>query len=194
MNACWFIGILLSGSLCRGERYEQLSSLLNAASEKQEIHRLKSQVADAAVGRLETESLSKKEQQTLRNRVRAYCADVQLGAMDVWYGESVVTWGRLLLHEGKWEDARAQLLDQAEVLQNIERNLKANDIPVSSISPVAGCRYVLGETYRVEYETVRALEPAVEALRHFCNVYIKYSDSPWGEKAQAAAETMQTEL
>ncbi|WP_322607769.1 tetratricopeptide repeat protein [Pontiella agarivorans] len=189
-----FFGILLFGMLCRGETYEQLNAQLKNAAEKQVIHRLKSQIAGAALQRLETETLSKKDQQALRTQVRAYCADVQLGAMDVWYGESVVAWGRLLLFDGKWEEARVQLLDQAEVLQNIERNLRANAIPVSSVSPVAGCRYVLGETYRVEYETFQTLEPAVEALRHFYNVYIKYSDSPWGEKARVKAESMQAEL
>ncbi|QBG48729.1 tetratricopeptide repeat protein [Verrucomicrobia bacterium S94] len=194
MNVRLFLGMLLSGMLCRGETYEQLSSQLKNAVEKQEIHRLKSQIAGAAIGRLETGTLSKKDKKKLRAQIKDCCADVQLGSMDVWYGESVVTWGRLLLLDGKWKEARMQLLDQAEVLQNIERNLKANAIPVSSISPVAGCRYILGETYREEYERFQTLESAVEAFRHFYNVYIKYSDGPWGEKAQAAAEAMQAEL
>lgn len=172
------------------QTYDELSLQLGAVTNKSELHRLKSQIAGAAIQRLETETLSKTAEKKLRQEIQAHCADVQLGAMDLWYGSSVVTWGRLLLQEGHWKEARSMLWDQAEVLQNIEKNLTANKIPVSSISPVAGCRYVLGETYRLEYEEFQTLEPVAEALKHFYNVYIKYGDSPWGESAQEKAEEM----
>ncbi len=189
-----FIFIVLSCMTCRPQGYEELQDQLKGVSDRHELHRLKAQAAEAGVQRLEEQRLSKTAEKTLRSQVQAYCADVQLGPMDVWYGESVVTWARLLLLENRWREARLLLLDQAEVLQNIENNLRANRIPVSSVSPVAGCRYVLGETYRIEWEDSRTLEPAVEALKHFYNVYIKYGDGPWGEKAQAEAEAMQALL
>ncbi|VGO21787.1 hypothetical protein SCARR_03864 [Pontiella sulfatireligans] len=165
--------------------------MLESASETAAVNRLKAQVANAAVDRLETESLSKTEQQKLKAEALAYCSDVQLGAMDLWFGDSVVTWGRLLLLDGKWVEARSMLLEQAEVLQNIEKNLTANGVPVSAISPLAGCRYHLGETYRIEFEESNELAPAVEALKHFYNVYIKYGDSPWGGVAQEKAAAAQ---
>lgn len=187
-----FLGILLlTATVGHAQTYEMLVNDLKTATDKGATHRLKAQVATAAIQRLETEGLSKTAEKKLREEIRAHCADVQLGAMDLWYGASVVTWGRLQLFDGNWKEARSVLLDQAEVLQNIEKNLTANKVPVSSISPVAGCRYVLGETYRMEYEEFQSLEPAVQALKHLSNVYIKYGDSPWGEKARERADAAQ---
>jgi tetratricopeptide (TPR) repeat protein len=186
----WRLAILalLVGGICYAQTYDEMSAELKAATDKAEIHRLKARVAGAAVGRLETENLSVSQKKELRAEVLAHCADVQLGAMDLWFGDSVVSWGRLMLLDGDWKGARSLLWGQAEVLQNIEKNLAANGIPVSAISPVAGCRYGLGETYRLEYEQTHQPEAAVEALKHFYNVYIKYGDSPWGMLAQQKAE------
>lgn len=166
----------------------ELAARLAAATDPAEIHRLKAQLAVAAVARLEEGDLSKTEREKRKAEALALCADVQLGAMDIWFGESVVAWARLLLLDGDWREARSVLLSQAEVLQNIEKNLAAAQLPVSAISPVAGCRYFLGETYRIEYEQTPALEPAAAALTHFYNVFIKYGDSPWGGLAEQRAE------
>ena len=180
--------VILLCSISFAQSYDDLTGQLKAAADPPAIHRLKAEVAEAAVQRLEEETFSKKERMRLRQEILACCSDVQLGAMDLWYGRSVVTWARLKLLDGQWKEARALLLEQAEVLQNIEKNLVANHVPVSSISPLAGCRYLLGETYRLEYEESQTLEPAVHALNHFYNVYIKYNDSPWGEAAREKAE------
>ncbi|MEI6892747.1 MAG: tetratricopeptide repeat protein [Pontiella sp.] len=185
------IAIICACSHAAYGTYREFSEELKTTSDPERVHRLKAQIAAAAVQRLETEKLSKTEQKKLRAEIRSYCADVQLGAMDLWYGKAVVTWGRLMLLDGPWQDARAVMLDQAEVLQNIEKNLTAHKIPISSISPVAGARYLLGETYRLEYETLQTLDPAVKALKHFYNVYIKYGDSPWGESSREKAEAAQ---
>ncbi len=182
------LALVLITSGVPAQEYESLSRELEAAATKPERHRLKAQLANAAVQGLETETLSASEKKKIRAEILAHCSDVQLGAMDIWFGDSIVTWARLLLLDGDWRGARSLLLEQAEVLQNIEKNLAANQIPVSSISPVAGCRYGLGETYRIEYEESGSLEPAVEALKHFYNVHIKYGDSPWGAPAQTKAE------
>ncbi len=179
---------LLVGGVCCAQTYDELSAELKAATDRAAIHRLKARVAAAAVGRLETEPLAASQKEALRAEVLAHCADVQLGAMDLWFGDSVVTWGRLLLLDGDWKGARSLLWGQAEVLQNIEKNLAANRLPVSAISPVAGCRYGLGETYRLEYEQTQRPEAAVAALKQFYNVYIKYGDGPWGPLAQEKAE------
>lgn len=180
--------LLVPGQAGVAQTYEELSEELKAAAGKPAVHRLKSQLADAGVQRLESEKLPAGAAKKLRAEVVALCSDVQLGAMDLWFGDSVVTWSRLLLLDGDWRGARAILLDQAELLQNIERNLAEGKLPVSAISPVAGCRYFLGETYRIEYGETGELEPAVEALKHFYNTYIKYGDSPWGAAAQERAE------
>ncbi len=183
--------LVLIASVARGGALEELTEELAAATDPGAVHRLKARVANAAVARLETEPLSSAEKKKLIAQARAHCADVQLGAMDLWFGDSIVTWARLMMLAGDWKGARSALLDQAEVLENIEKNLAANNIPISSISPVAGGRYALGETYRVEYERTGELVPAVAALKHFYNVHVKYGDSPWGPPAREKAEAAQ---
>ena len=79
------------------QTYDELSAQLSASTDKSEVHRLKAQVAHSGMDRLEDEDLSKTDQKKLKSAVSAHCADVQLGAMDLWYGDSVVTWGRLML-------------------------------------------------------------------------------------------------
>lgn len=172
------------------ESYDAYAARLQTERNKAEIHQIKAQMADALMGQLEHESLSKAAQKKKRAELLSLCSDVQLGAMDIWYGQSVVTWARLFLHEGDWPEARSVLIGQAEVLQNIEKNLIANKIPVSSISPLAGCRYYLGETYRLEYLKSNELEPAIEAFKHFYNVYIKYGDSDYGPLAEEKVENI----
>ncbi len=184
--------LLVAGNIGFAQTYEELSDELKAATENPAIHRLKTQLAKRCVERLETETLSATAAKKLKAEAFSLCSDVQLGAMDLWFGDSVVVWSRLLLLDGDWRGARFILLDQAEVLQNIERNLAAGKLPVSAISSVAGCRYFLGETYRIEYEKTGELEPAIEALKHYYNVYIKYGDSPWGAAAQGKAEAAKT--
>ncbi|MEE9369689.1 MAG: tetratricopeptide repeat protein [Pontiella sp.] len=188
MRILVILTLVLNTSAAFAQSYDELSNQLNAAKDKAEIHRLKSQLASAGMQRLESEDLSKAEQKKLKAESRSLCSDVQLGAMDIWFGDSVVIWARLHLLDGNWHEARSLLLGQAEVLENIEKNLAANQIPVSSISPLAGCRYFLGETYRIEYEENDQLEPAAEALKHYYNVYIKYGNSPWGERAKQKAD------
>ena len=173
------------------EPYGVLKLQLNSTVDRSTVHRLKSQAAQAAMRAIERNGLSSKEQNRLSSEIKTWCADVQLGSMDLWYGESVVTWARLLLHESQREEARIMLLDQAEILQNIEKNLTANGLPVSSISPVAGCRHVLGEAYLQDFADNGSSEDLINALKHFCNVYIKYGDGPWGEKAQSRAEEIE---
>ena len=180
--------VLAIGGIADGQSCEELSQQLKGASDEAQIHRLKAQLAEAAVQRLETERLSAAQRRKLHEQVAQNCADVQLGAMDLWYGRSIVAWSRLLLLDGDWHGARTLLWEQAELLQEMERALAASNLPVSAISPVAGCRYLLGETYRTEYEKSGETEPAVEALRHYCNVHIKYGDSPWGGIAGKKAE------
>jgi len=110
--------------------------------------RAKAERAAECVAQLETEKLSATAKKKLKAEALSLCSEVQLGAMDLWFGDSVVTWCRLLLLDGEWQEARDVLLGQVEILKNIEASLAEQKLPVSAISPVAGCRYLLGENRR----------------------------------------------
>jgi tetratricopeptide (TPR) repeat protein len=111
---------------------------------------------------------------------------VQLGGLDLWFGEAVVTWARIKMMQGKKDEAQDVLETQIELLYSLEENLSAQGLPASSISPLAGARFFLGDCC----EQGGTDELRAKALHQFYNVYAKYGDSPWGPKAFARAEQL----
>ena len=111
--------------------------------------------------------------------------EVQLGGLDLWFGQAVVTWSQIMIAKEEWGEAQAVLETQLELLKQLEDSLAAQGQPVSLVSPLSGARYLLGVCY--EHANKKA-----DALHQFYNVYAKYGDSPWGplsqEKAQALTE------
>lgn len=120
-------------------------------------------------------------------RARELSEDVQLGGLDLWFGQSVVTWSRVMQRLGDWEETRAVLETQLQLLRQLEDNLMQQGQPVSQTSPLAGARYLLGCCYE------KAGEHAA-ALTQFYNVYAKYGDSEWGPKAQEKAQALKAEF
>ncbi len=109
--------------------------------------------------------------------------EVQLGGLDLWFGQAVVTWSQLMTLKEEWDEAQTVLEMQLELLKQLENSLEAQGQPVSLVSPLSGARYWLGVCY--EHEGKKA-----EALHQFYNVYAKYGDSAWGPKAQARAQEL----
>lgn len=105
------------------------------------------------------------------------CEDVQLGGIDLWFGQAVVTWAEVKLGKGCKEDVQSVLETQLETLKNISEPLDA------SLAPFAGARYFLGLCYE------QSDRPA-DALHQFYNVYAQYGDSPWGPKAQTRSQAL----
>lgn len=169
-----------------------LGLAITAVAKEEVDRRAKAERAASCAAQLETEKLSATAKKKLQAEAVALCSEVQLGSMDLWFGDSVITWCRLLLVDGEWQEAREVLLGQVEILKNIEKTLAEQKLPVSAISPVAGCRYLLGETYNRERaneaDADRQIQLAAEALKQFYNVYVKYGDSPWGPASQDRAE------
>lgn len=111
------------------------------------------------------------------DRAQKLCEEVQLGGLDLWFGQAVVIWADIMIRKGEWADARSVLETQLELLKNI------SDAVPPSASPLAGARYLLGTCY--EHGSKKDA-----ALVQFYNVYAKYGDSEWGPKAQERAQAL----
>ena len=109
------------------------------------------------------------------DRALQLAEEVQLGGLDLWFGNAVVTWAQIMIDRSEWNEAQAVLETELELLKSLH----------GSTDPIAGARYLLGTCY--EHEDKKA-----EALTQFYNVYAKYGDSEWGPKAQAKAEALIT--
>lgn len=121
--------------------------------------------------------------ETEPDRALKLAEEVQLGGLDLWFGNAVVTWSQVMIGKEEWDEAQSVLEMQLELLKQLEQSLEAQGQPVSLVSPLAGARYWLGICY--EHENKKA-----EALTQLYNVYAKYGDSEWGPKAQEKAQAL----
>ena len=111
------------------------------------------------------------------DRAKKLCEDVQLGGLDIWFGQTVVIWADIMIRKGEWSEAQSVLETQMETLKPI-----SDSVPPSA-APLAGARYLLGTCY--EHADKKA-----EALTQIYNVYAKYGDSEWGPRAQEKAQAL----
>jgi tetratricopeptide (TPR) repeat protein len=116
-------------------------------------------------------------------RAKRLCEEVQLGGLDLWFGQAVTIWADMMIRQGAWSEAQSVLETQLELLKQIEGVLEKQGQPVSLISPLAGARYLLGICY--EHADKKA-----EALVQFYNVYVQYGDSEYGPPAQEKAQML----
>ncbi len=112
-------------------------------------------------------------------RAKKLCEEVQLGGIDLWFGQTVVTWAHIMIRKEEWSEAQSVLETRLELL----RTLSETGDP--SGAPIAGARYLLGVCY--EHENRNA-----EALTQFYNVYAKQGDSEWGPLAQEKVQALIT--
>jgi tetratricopeptide (TPR) repeat protein len=118
-------------------------------------------------------------------RAKKLCEEVQLGGLDLWFGQAVVIWADIMIRRNEWSEAQSTLETQLEILKGINDALEKQGQPVSQISPFAGARYLLGVCY--EHADKKA-----EALHQFYNVYVQFGDSEWGPSAQKRAEELKS--
>ncbi len=155
-----------------GQLYEQVLAYpqLKKTSEKKSTRPVKAKLAHLLV---------KKNPK----RARKLCQEVQLGGLDLWFGQAVVTWANVIIDKKDWSEAQAALETQLRLLKKIEQELEAQGQPISLISPLSGARYFLG----LCYEKAGKDEAA---LNQFYNVYAKYGDSEYGPDAQKYAKRL----
>lgn len=114
-------------------------------------------------------------------RAKKLCEDVQLGGLDLWFGQAVVLWADIMIRQNEWGEAQSVLETQLETLKSISDAVNSSDVPI------AGARYFLGTCY--EHSGKEA-----EALTQYFNVYAKYGDSEYGPQAQERAQALKTKL
>ena len=114
-------------------------------------------------------------------RALALAEEVQLGGLDLWFAQAVVTWAQVKIQNDEWDETQTVLEGQLELLKGI-----SDSVPPSA-APLAGARYLLGACYE------HAEKPA-DALHQFYNVYAKYGDSEWGPRAHEKAEALITQF
>lgn len=117
------------------------------------------------------------------DRAKKLCEAVQLGGLDLWFGQAVITWSQIMILKEEWGEAQSVLETQMELLKGINDVLEKQGQPVSLISPLAGTRYLLGACY--EHAGKKKA-----ALVQFYNVYVQYGDSEWGPQAQERAQAL----
>jgi tetratricopeptide (TPR) repeat protein len=171
----------------------QYGGLLEARGERRVAAKLYEQVLKSAGTRPEARPVMMRLAQLLLSeetpdsagleRAKKLCEQVQLGGLDLWFGQAVVGWSRVMQLQGEGSESRPVLETQLALLRQIEEALRQQGHPVSSFSPLAGARFLLGACYEQE-------DRKPEALHQFYNVYAKYGDSPWGPEARVRAEAL----
>jgi len=111
------------------------------------------------------------------DRALKLAEEVQLGGLDLWFGNAVVTWAQVMIGKEEWDEAQSVLEMQLELLKPI------SEAVAPSAAPLAGARYWLGVCYEHGGDNAAA-------LAQFYNVYAKYGDSEWGPQAQTKAQAL----
>lgn len=111
------------------------------------------------------------------DRALKLAEEVQLGGLDLWFGNAVVSWAQIMIANEERDEAQSVLETQLELLKSI-----GDSVP-PAVSPLAGARYFLGVCYE-------QADKKADALTQFYNVYAKYGDSEWGPRAQEKAQAL----
>lgn len=140
---------------------------------------------------------------------------------DLWFGRSVALLAHIRVTEGRPETAQKLVDDYMEQLEMIDESLTQQGaekgVDLSSLSPIAECRYLLGsmladeadkaldETAKMPAKTPREIqardeseEKAVsmmsDALSNLVNVYVQYPTYAWAMEAMDRVEKIEARL
>ncbi|MFH0953332.1 MAG: tetratricopeptide repeat protein [Verrucomicrobiota bacterium] len=129
------------------------------------------------------------------------CDAIQWGGMDIWFGQSIMTLAHMEMVRGNKDAAAKVLQGNMDILKEIDTYLKDQGLPLS-VSPMAGARFLLGQLYQQQAESLAKIQnqrdAAVasygKALAEFINVFAKYADSDWGPQAGVRAQQIKATL
>jgi tetratricopeptide (TPR) repeat protein len=128
---------------------------------------------------------------------------IQWGGVDEAFGKTVVMLAHIQLIEGNKADARKIITDYMPMLQQIDDMLKAEPDGARR-SPMAQCRYMLGQMGEQEIRDLVAADPvmnrekiielAKQTLSHYYTVLIKYPSNSWASEAGQRGDGLATWL
>ena len=171
-------------------------------------------------------SLALAEETEDKAKKAAYCKDVNgwadklLWVQDLWFGKAIVLKAHALMVNHKAEEAKKLVDDYLPTLTAIHQALVEQEAetgePLTRVSPMAECRYLLAVMLQAEAERLLSAEgfsvnnaeqkEAVLSLllgakvagkrkgdgayNHFLNVYLKYPESNWAAEAGERADAV----
>ena len=180
------------------------------------------EMAEIALSLAEDEK-DKAKQTALCKEVNGW-ADKLLWVQDLWFGKAIVLKAHALMINHKAEDAKKLVNDYMPTLTAIHQAIVAQEAetgaPLTRVSPMAECRYLLAVMLQAEADRIMAengfsvnnSEKREEVLslflgsknagkrkgdgayNHFLNVYMQYPESNWAADAGERAEAIRTIL
>ncbi len=148
-----------------------------------------------------------KERGPLLDKIGKLTDDI-LWVQDIWFGKAIVIKAHLMSIKGDISGAEKLIEDYKGALKEIDEILREQEL--EQLSPMAQCRYLLGEMMWKEAE--KLLENKGEkgaivdllagkkkpngkrapgALQHFLNVFIGYPSTKWAPEAGEMAEKVE---
>ncbi len=189
--------------------------MLRGKLEKHVERQCLSEMADIGL-RLVHETKGAKEKEALCVKVEKW-ADQLLWIQDIWFGKAIVLKAHVAMLRGKPDVAKKLVDDYTPTLVMIHQSLVEQEAetgePLTRISPMAECRYLLAAMLQDESERLMK-EPGYDrdavlslligtrgadgkrkgdgAYQHFINVFLKYPESTWAAEAGERAEQIRT--
>ena len=175
-------------------------------------------------------ALSLAEDEKDKAKQAAYCKDVNgwadklLWKQDLWFGKAIVLKAHSLMINHKADAAKKLVNDYMGTLTGIHEALVSQEAetgePLTRVSPMAECRYLLAVMLQAEAERLMAEEgfsvnntekreevlslllgekvagkrKGDGAYNHFLNVYLQYPESNWAADAGERAEAVRAIL
>lgn len=201
------------------EALEAYRILLKAKVEKHIRRQVLSEMAEILVKLAET--ATSQEQ-------KAYLAEADklireiLWKQDVWFGKAIVQLAHIKLIQGDIDGAMKMVEEYQAQLREIDENLRKEEEetkqPLTRLSPMAECRYLLGVILQTEAEKLLAAKGdrdriltllagkevvtkdkdgkevkrrTAGALQHFINVFVGYPGTSWAPDAGTRARQVE---
>jgi len=143
-------------------------------------------------------------------------ANQLMWVQDLWFGKSIVMLAHVEMIEGNLDKAQSLIDEFASQLIQMDETLRQQeaetDEPLSKLSPMAECRYMLGVMMQDKAERLMAANGPREqiitllagklrggarsngALQHFYTVFAKYPETSWAADAGTRAEQVRQAL
>lgn len=147
-----------------------------------------------------------KEREERLAKAKKHAEDL-MWSPDLWFGRSLALVAHIYVVKGDLARASKLLKDYMPQLRNIDKQLdeqsKETGEDLSSLSPIAECRYLMGVMMQDEAMKLLNEDPPdvkeaapllAEALSHFVNVYVRYPSTSWAPDAMIRSEEVQTAL